>query len=116
MESSTTSEQSRADAKTVQSSEKQRTSAQLLPISLLLHLMRFFDDFRSLARFPTVCRNWNALTSSQLDLCWRPLYLRDWEAESATDGIRRADSPRRGINDIDSDCAWNATGEMETDA
>src|SRR4051794_13222242 len=75
----------RADQKAAPQSVKPCSVAQSLSASLLLHLMRFLDDSRSLARIQSVCRNWRALTSNQLDFCWRPLYLRDWEAESATD-------------------------------
>src|SRR5262245_14939840 len=50
--------------------------AQTLPISLLLHMTTFLDC-RDVTRMPSVCRSW-IVPSHQLDLCWRPLYLRDW--------------------------------------
>src|SRR3954470_14869352 len=75
----------RADQKSSPPSSKTASIAQSLPVCLLLHLMRFLDDFQSLARIQSVCRNWSSFANYQLDLCWRPLYLRDWEAESATD-------------------------------
>src|SRR5687767_3899047 len=82
MSTSRTSGKQTTDSKASQQPNKPCSAAQLLPVSLLLHLMRFLDDFRSLARMQSVCRNLSALPSSQLDLCW---HLRDWEAESATD-------------------------------
>src|SRR5690349_10035916 len=75
----------RTEQKGSQQPAKRLAIAQSLPASLLLHLMRFLDDSRTLSRMQSVCRNWNSFSSHQLDLCWRALYLHDWEAESATD-------------------------------
>src|SRR5690348_10846272 len=58
--------------------------AQSLSSSLLLYLMRFLDDFKTLGRMQSVCSSWRSLSNGQLDVCWRPMYLRDWEAESST--------------------------------
>src|SRR5690242_19004654 len=74
----------KADHKTSTSS-RPSTVAQSLSGSLLLHLMRFLNDARSLTAMQSVCRNWRSFSDSQLDLVWRPLYLWIWEAESATD-------------------------------
>src|SRR4051794_13705656 len=79
------SQPQRADQKTSQQPAKQSSVAQSPPVSLHLRCMRFLDDSRSLARIQAVCRAWSTFANYQLDLCWRPLYLRDWEAESATD-------------------------------
>src|SRR4051812_32733238 len=52
--------------------DKMQSLAQSLPVSLLLYIMRFLDDFRSLARIQSVCRTWRTFTHYQLNLCWRP--------------------------------------------
>src|SRR5690349_13953225 len=85
MSATRASNQTKTERKACQPLSKHVSSAQSLSTSLLLHLMRFLDDFQSLSRIQSVCRNWSTVTSAQLDLCWRPLYLRDWEADSATD-------------------------------
>src|SRR5689334_17381685 len=57
---------------------KPTSSAQSLSASLLVHLLQFLNDGRSLARIHAVCRNWNQLGDHQLDLCWKPLFRREW--------------------------------------
>src|SRR5438128_428912 len=69
---------SRAEARKLDTTHL--SHAQTLSVSVLLHIMSFIGCHRSLARVQAVCRNWRTFTTSQLDLCWRPLYFSDWEA------------------------------------
>src|SRR5689334_483416 len=74
----------RTQQTTGQQFDKRPSFAQSLPTSLLLHLMRFLNEFQSLCRVAAVCRNWNNLTTNQLDFCWHALFLYAWGPESST--------------------------------
>src|SRR5688572_1082063 len=75
---------SRPEKKASSETLPNQSIAQSVSSSLLL-IMRFLDDACSTARMHAVCRNWRNLSTSQLDLVWKTLYHRDWEAESASD-------------------------------